>query len=91
MKKGILGLAFVSMLVVPVVPARAASLEGSQLQGRACTAGYSPCLVNHNGSDYDCYGGGGNGPHYTKPEVVYHVHGSDPYRLDTNHNHLGCE
>jgi flagellar hook assembly protein FlgD len=56
-----------------------------------CTSGYSPCLIYHNGADYDCAGGGGNGPYYTKPGVVYHVTGSDPYGLDANHNGLGCE
>src|SRR5207244_1707151 len=29
-----------------------------------CTPGYSPCLPL-GPSDYDCYGGGGNGPAYT--------------------------
>jgi hypothetical protein len=56
-----------------------------------CTPGYSPCLVYHGGADYDCYGGGGNGPYYTQPGVTYHVTGSDPYDLDSNHNGLGCE
>ena len=59
--------------------------------GGSCTPGYSPCLVYHGGADYDCYGGGGNGPYYTKPGVVYSVTGSDPYGLDGNNNGLGCE
>ncbi len=58
--------------------------------GGNCTQGYSPCLVNYGG-DYDCFGGGGNGPRYTTPGVVYRVSGSDPYGLDANHNGLGCE
>jgi hypothetical protein len=56
-----------------------------------CTPGYSPCLVYHGGADYDCYGGGGNGPYYTQPGVTYHVTGSHPYDLDSNNNGLGCE
>jgi flagellar hook assembly protein FlgD len=56
-----------------------------------CTQGYSPCLVYHGGADYDCAGGSGNGPYYTKPGVVYHVTGSDPYGLDADHDGLGCE
>jgi endonuclease YncB( thermonuclease family) len=56
-----------------------------------CTPGYSPCLVYHGGADYDCYGGGGNGPYYTAAGVVYKVTGSDPYGLDSNANGLGCE
>jgi len=58
--------------------------------GSNCTPGYSPCLTL-GPSDYDCYGGGGDGPAYTKPSVVYHVTGSDPCRLDGNGNGLGCE
>jgi hypothetical protein len=57
-----------------------------------CTPGYSPCLVWHGGADYDCAGGSGNGPYYTKPNTVYHVNDSkDIYGLDGNHNGLGCE
>jgi hypothetical protein len=59
--------------------------------GGSCTSGYSPCLVYHRGADYDCYGGGGNGPYYTKPGVVYTVTGSDPYDLDTSNDGKGCE
>jgi hypothetical protein len=55
-----------------------------------CTPGYSPCLAL-GPSDYDCYGGGGDGPAYTQPGVTYQVTGSDPYRLDGNNNGLGCE
>jgi hypothetical protein len=57
----------------------------------SCTPGYSPCLVYHGGADYDCYGGGGDGPFYTKPGVVYRVTGSDPYDLDRDGNGRGCE
>ena len=42
----------------------------------ACTLGYSPCLINHGGADYDCAGGSGNGPYYTKSGVTYAVTGS---------------
>ena len=58
--------------------------------GSNCTRGYSPCLPL-GPSDYDCYGGSGDGPAYTAPGVVYQVTGSDPYRLDGNGNGLGCE
>jgi hypothetical protein len=56
-----------------------------------CTPGYSPCLVWHGGADYDCYGGGGNGPYYTAPGVTYRVTGSDPYGLDADNDGYGCE
>jgi hypothetical protein len=55
-----------------------------------CTPGYSPCIAN-KASDVDCNGGSGNGPRYTKRGVVYHVTGSDRYRLDADHDHWGCE
>jgi endonuclease YncB( thermonuclease family) len=58
---------------------------------KVCTAGYSPCLVYHNGADYDCSGGSGNGPYYTVSGVVYQVTGADPYGLDSNGNGRGCE
>jgi hypothetical protein len=51
--------------------------------GSDCIPGYSPCLIYHDGADYDCYGGSGNGPYYTAPGVVYRVTGSDPYGLTT--------
>jgi hypothetical protein len=59
--------------------------------GGNCTPGYSPCLVYHGGADYDCAGGGGDGPYYTQPGVVYRVTGSDPYNLDGNGDGFGCE
>jgi hypothetical protein len=54
-----------------------------------CTPGYSPCLVDRGG-DYDCSGGGGNGPYFTVPGVVYAVTGPDPYLLDGNHDGRAC-
>jgi hypothetical protein len=51
-----------------------------------CTPGYSPCLVP--ASDYDCEGGGGDGPKYTE---TVEVSGSDPYDLDRDGNGVGCQ
>jgi hypothetical protein len=59
--------------------------------GNNCTPGYSPCLVWHGGADYDCYGGGGNGPYYTAPNTAYKVPPSDPYRLDNDNDGYGCD
>jgi hypothetical protein len=56
----------------------------------SCTPGYNPCIPNR-ASDVDCYGGGGNGPRYTRPGVVYRVRGSDRYRLDADNDGRGCE
>jgi hypothetical protein len=53
---------------------------------RNCTPGYSPCLAP--ASDYDCFGGSGNGPKYTGP---VRVTGSDPYHLDRDGDGKGCE
>lgn len=50
--------------------------------GANCTPGYSPCLTYHGGADYDCAGGSGNGPYYTR---------SDPYGLDADNDGYGCE
>jgi hypothetical protein len=58
--------------------------------GRNCTPGYRPCIPNRP-SDVDCYGGGGNGPRYTRPGVVYRVRGADRYRLDADNDGRGCE
>jgi hypothetical protein len=52
-----------------------------------CTPGYSPCLPL--ASDYDCEGGGGNGPEYVTGPVE--VTGDDPYELDEDGNRIGCE
>lgn len=54
-----------------------------------CTSGYSPCLSP--ASDYDCAGGSGDGPAYTKPGITYTVTGSDPYGLDSDNDGAGCE
>lgn len=52
-----------------------------------CTPGYSPCIPQ--GSDVDCAGGSGNGPRYVAGPIT--VTGSDPYRLDSNNDGVGCE
>jgi hypothetical protein len=53
---------------------------------KKCTPGYKPCLPP--ASDYDCYGGSGNGPAYTGRVKVK---GYDPYRLDYDRDGIGCE
>jgi hypothetical protein len=55
----------------------------------SCTAGYSPCLPQ--ASDYDCYGGEGEGPYFTAPGITYAVTGSDPYELDRDGDGRGCD
>jgi hypothetical protein len=58
--------------------------------GTNCTPGYSPCLPYKGGEDYDCYGGGGNGPLFTSPGVTYTVTGTDPYDLDGDGDGKAC-
>lgn len=55
-----------------------------------CTAGYSPCILDV-GADYDCGGGGGDGPYFTPIGTVYTITGADPYNLDHDDDGLGCE
>ena len=65
-----------------------ALLQGlSRARGSKCEPGYSPCLAP--ASDYDCAGGGGDGPKYVQGPV--RVTGSDPYRLDGDGDGWGCE
>jgi resuscitation-promoting factor RpfB len=71
-----------------------AGIIGSALSASAgrprCTPGYRPCILNRR-SDVDCYGGGGNGPRYTRPGVEYRVRGADRYGLDGDNDGIGCE
>jgi hypothetical protein len=52
-----------------------------------CDPNYSGCL-NPNSPDYDCIGGGGNGPDYTGTVQVL---GNDHFGLDSDHDGVGCE
>jgi hypothetical protein len=54
---------------------------------RDCMPGYTPCL-SADAADYDCRGGGGNGPRYTGP---VRVTGLDIYGLDADGDGFGCE
>jgi hypothetical protein len=80
----------------PTAPSGSGSGGGSSSGGGSgggsgnCTPGYSPCLPDKGGEDYDCYGGGGNGPLFTSPGVTYTVTGSDPYDLDGNGDGKAC-
>jgi hypothetical protein len=55
--------------------------------GGKCTPGYRPCLPP--ASDYDCVGGGGDGPRYVQGPV--YVTGSDPYNLDGDGDGIACQ
>jgi len=55
--------------------------------GGGCDPNYSGCVPI--ASDVDCSGGSGNGPEYVDGPVT--VTGSDIYRLDADHDGIGCE
>lgn len=74
-------------IVVAKVVAPAPTPNKPSDSGTKCTPGYSPCLPP--ASDYDCAGGRGDGPKFVQGPV--YVTGSDPYRLDADHDGVGCE
>ena len=53
----------------------------------ACDPNYTPCVPID--SDVDCAGGSGDGPSYVVGPV--RVIGRDIYRLDADHDGIGCE
>jgi hypothetical protein len=55
--------------------------------GDGCDPNYTGCVPI--ASDVDCEGGSGNGPAYVAGPVE--VIGSDIYRLDADHDGIGCE
>jgi hypothetical protein len=70
---------------IAAVPATAAS-AGSK---HKCDPNYRGACLKANASDYDCAGGSGNGPYYVRGPVG--VVGRDHYRLDADHDGIGCE
>ena len=52
-----------------------------------CHPSYSPCVPI--ASDVDCAGGSGDGPVYVRGPIK--IIGPDVYRLDADHDGLGCE
>ena len=76
--------------MLALTPVVTASQAESTAEAASCTPGYSPCIAR-KASDVDCYGGGGNGPRYTRRGVVYKVRrGYDRYRLDADRDGKGC-
>src|SRR5215213_379442 len=63
----------------PVLPPPASASQ--------CDPNYSGCVPI--ASDVDCAGGSGNGPAYVKGPVT--VIGKDIYKLDGDHDGIGCE
>ena len=63
----------------------AASARSAKLR---CHPSYKLKCLKPNAYDYDCIGGGGNGPLYTG---LVKVVGRDVFRLDADHDGWGCE
>jgi hypothetical protein len=61
---------------------------GTKPAAPRCDPNYSGACVPI-ASDVDCAGGGGDGPAYVQGPV--RVIGEDIYRLDRDHNGIGCD
>jgi hypothetical protein len=61
--------------------------ESTKKSGQQCHPSYSGCL-RPDASDYDCAGGSGNGPYYTRRVRVI---GPDVFDLDRDGNGWGCD
>jgi hypothetical protein len=57
--------------------------------GSNCDPKYSGACLDPRASDYDCAGGGGDGPKYVQGPI--RVVGNDHFRLDSNGDGVGCE
>jgi hypothetical protein len=81
--------------VVGTASAGAPESGSSGSSGSGSSSGSSGCDPNYAGacvpiaSDVDCAGGKGNGPAYVQGPV--RVIGQDIYRLDADHDGIGCE
>ncbi|WP_328331530.1 G5 domain-containing protein [Kribbella sp. NBC_00382] len=75
--------------VVTVAPVTQITSIGTKKEetGGGCDPNYTGCVPI--ASDVDCEGGTGNGPAYVAGPVE--VIGSDIYRLDADHDGIGCE
>lgn len=60
----------------------------TQKSSANCHPSYVGACLDPAASDYDCAGGGGNGPRYTGPVRVV---GPDTFRLDGNGDGLACQ
>ncbi len=59
-------------------------------QAGECHPSYEGACLDPNASDYDCEGGGGNGPRFVRGPI--RVVGDDPFDLDTDDpDNIACE
>ena len=72
------------LIGVAVVATGAAAVAACQSGG--CSGYSAPAYAN---SDYDCYGGGGDGPNYVRGP--FRLNGPDIYDLDRDNDGIACE
>jgi hypothetical protein len=72
---------------VPTTTITTQPTQPSPTVGSDCDRNYSGCVPI--ASDVDCAGGSGNGPAYVRGPV--NVIGIDIYRLDADHDGVGCD
>ena len=73
----------------PPSPPPAPSTSASSGGGSNCDPNYSGACLDPNAPDYDCAGGGGDGPKYVQGPI--RVVGTDHYGLDGNGDGVACE
>ena len=66
-----------------------AFLVAPHATAQACHPNYQGACLDPNASDYDCLGGGGNGPKFVDRTV--RVVGDDPFDLDRDNDGFGCD
>jgi hypothetical protein len=72
----------------PVTQVTSVGTKAPESSGGGCDPNYTGDCVPI-ASDVDCAGGSGNGPEYVVGPVQ--VVGDDIYRLDADHDGIGCE
>jgi len=77
------------LLLVATLAALAFAASPSAARHRHCDPNYKGRCLRPHVSDYDCAGGGGNGPYYVSGP--FRVVGTDHYRLDADHDGIACE
>lgn len=73
-----------ALLLTPMVVYGVASVAG----GEKCHPSYADACLKPDSEEYDCAGGGGDGPDYIRGPV--RVVGEDVYRLDGDRDGIAC-
>jgi hypothetical protein len=86
----LVALAFVlAALVVAFESGGEDTAPASSSSAAECEPSYPDDCLDPNAIDYDCEGGGGNGPRYVAGPVA--VEGNDPFDLDRDGDGVGCD